>query len=52
LDLRWRNDYGDLKIDQAKWLTKLEQENALLHRALSDAVIDNQILREVSRGNF
>lgn len=49
---RWRKEYGGLKIDQAKRLKELEQENARLRRALSDAVIDNQILREVSRGNF
>lgn len=49
---RWRKEYGGLKIDQAKRLKDLEQENARLRRALSDAIIDNQILREVSRGNF
>lgn len=49
---RWRKEYGGLKIDQAKRLKELEQENARLRRALSDAFIDNQILREVSRGNF
>ncbi len=49
---RWRKEYGGLKIDQAKRLKELEQENARLRLALSDAVIDNQILREVSRGNF
>ncbi len=49
---RWRKEYGGLKIDQAKRLKDLEQENARLRRALSDSIIDNQILREVSRGNF
>jgi transposase-like protein len=49
---RWRKEYGGLKVDQAKRLKELEQENARLRRALSDAVIDNQILREVSKGNF
>lgn len=49
---RWRKEYGGLKIDQAKRLKDLEQENARLRRALSDAIIDNQILREVSKGNF
>ena len=47
---RWRKEYGGLKVDQAKRLKELEQENA--RSALSDAVIDNQILREVSKGNF
>ena len=49
---RGRKKYVGLKIDQAKRLKELEQENARLRRALSDAVIDNQILREVSKGNF
>ena len=49
---RWRKEYGGLKVDQAKRLKDLEQENARLRRALSDSIIDNQILREVSRGNF
>ena len=49
---RWRKEYGGLKIEQAKRLKDLEQENARLRRALSDAIIDNQILREVSKGNF
>jgi len=49
---RWRKEYGGLKVDQAKRLKELEQENARLRRALSDSIIDNQILREVSRGNF
>jgi len=48
----WRKEYGGLKVDQAKRLKELEQENARLRRALSDAVIDNQILREVSKENF
>jgi transposase-like protein len=49
---RWRKEYGGLKIDQARRLKELEQENARLRKALSDSIIDNQILREVSKGNF
>ncbi|TWC67600.1 transposase, partial [Herbaspirillum sp. SJZ099] len=29
---RWRKEYGGLKIDQAKRLKELEQENARLRR--------------------
>jgi putative transposase len=49
---RWHKEYGGLKNDQTKRLNNLEQENARLRRALSDAVIGNQILREMSKGNF
>jgi putative transposase len=31
---RWRKEYGGMKIDQAKRLKDLEQENARLRRAL------------------
>ena len=30
---RWRNEYGGLKIDQAKRLKELERENGRLKRA-------------------
>lgn len=40
----WRKEYGGLTVDQAKRLKDLETDNARLRRALSDAVIDNQIL--------
>ena len=46
---RWRKEYGGLKVDQAKRLKDLEMENARLRRALSDAVIDNQIQLRVAR---
>jgi putative transposase len=29
---RWRKEYGDLQVDQAKRLKELEQENAKLKR--------------------
>jgi len=49
---RWRREYGGLKIDQAKRLKELEQENGRLRRAISDLTVDNQILKEVAKGNF
>ena len=30
---RWRKEYGDLKVDQAKRLKELEKENARLRKA-------------------
>jgi putative transposase len=32
----WRNEYGGLKVDQAKRLKDLEQENTRLKRAVAD----------------
>jgi putative transposase len=49
---RWRREYGGLKIEQAKRLKVLEQENARLRRAVSDLTLDKLILQEAVRGNF
>jgi transposase-like protein len=49
---RWRKEYGGLKMDQAKRLKTLEQENARLRRAVSDLTLDKMILQEAARGNF
>jgi|TARA_Y100000294_G_scaffold31805_1_gene26999 transposase-like protein len=48
---RWRREYGGLRMDQAKRLKQLEAENTRLRRAVSDLTLDNQILKEVARGN-
>jgi|TARA_B100001964_G_C14082933_1_gene531186 transposase-like protein len=49
---RWRKEYGGLRIDQAKRLKTLEQENTRLRRAVSDLTLDKLILQEAARGNF
>jgi transposase-like protein len=49
---RWRKEYGGLRTDQAKRLKDLEKENARLKKLVADLSLDNQILKEVSRGNF
>jgi len=49
---RWRKEYGGMGIDQAKRLKELEAENVRLKRAVADLTVDNQILKEVSRGKF
>lgn len=49
---RWKNEYGGLKIDQAKRLKQLESENNRLRKVVADLTIDNQILKEAARGNF
>ncbi len=49
---RWRSEYGGLKVDQAKRLKTLEQENARLKRLLADAELDKAILKEAAAGNF
>jgi putative transposase len=49
---RWRQEYGGLKLDQARRMKELEVENARLKRAVADLTVDNQILKEVSKGKF
>ena len=49
---RWRKEYGGLKMDQAKRFKALEKENGRLKKLVSDWSLDNQILKEVSSGNF
>jgi transposase-like protein len=49
---RWKKEYGGLRVDQAKRLKGLEQENARLKRLVADLSLDNSILKEVASGNF
>jgi len=49
---RWRNEYGGLKIDQAKRLKELERENSRLKRAVAELTVDKLILKEAAEGNF
>ena len=51
-DDRWKKEYGGLRVDQAKRLKGLEQENARLKRLVADLSLDNSILKEVAAGNF
>jgi transposase-like protein len=49
---RWRKEYGGLKVDQAKRLKELEQENGKLKRLVAELSLDKQILQDIVRGNF
>ena len=49
---RWRRNYGGMRVDQAKRLKKLEQENGRLKRLVAEQALDNAMLRELSRGKL
>lgn len=49
---RWKSEFGGMRVDQAKRLKELEQENARLKKIVADQALDNLILKEVSKGNF
>jgi len=50
--IRWRKEYGGLRMDQAKRMKGLEKENAKLKKLLAEAELDKAILKEAASGNF
>ena len=49
---RWRNQYGGMKAQDAKRLKELERENGRLKAIVADQALQNQALKEISRGNW
>jgi hypothetical protein len=49
---RWRAEYRGMRVDQAKRLKELEQENARLKKLVADQALDISILEEAAWGNF
>ncbi len=49
---RWRKEYGDLKLDQAKHLKELERENVKLKRLVAELSLEKQVLKDIASGNF
>ena len=41
-----------MKVDQARHVRELEQENARLKRAVANLTLDKLILEEAAKGNF
>ena len=49
---RWRNQYGGMKVKDAKRLKELEQENARLKKLVADQALDMTILKETLEGKW
>lgn len=49
---KWRKEYGGMRVDQAKRLKEIEQENTRLRKLVADLSLDNAILKETVRGNY
>ena len=49
---RWRKEYGGLKVDQARQLKELEQENAKLKRLVSELSLEKLVLKDIASGSF
>ena len=45
---RWKSKYGGMEVSDAKRLRALEAENSKLKRLYTDAMLDNQALREIN----
>jgi hypothetical protein len=50
--LRWRNQYGGKKAEEAKRLKILEDENKRLKQIVADQALDIQMLKHVAEGNW
>lgn len=50
--IRWRREFGGMRVDQAKRLKDLEKENQQLKKLVADLSLDNSMLKEVNKGNF
>ena len=50
--IRWRKEYGGLRVEQAKRFKELEKENVRLKRLVADLSLDNAILKDVASGNL
>ncbi len=49
---RWRNQYGGMKVKDARRLKDLEQENARLKKLVADQALDMAILKETLEGKW
>ena len=50
--VRWRREYGGLKLSQARRLKELEKENNRLKRVVADQALDIVILKDVNTGKY
>lgn len=50
--LRWRNQYGGMKAEEAVRLKKLEDENRRLKQLVAEKELDIQALKLIAEGNW
>ena len=49
---RWRREYGNLSVNQAKRLKEMDKENNQLKKLVADLSLDNSIFEEVAAGKY
>ena len=50
--LRWRNQYGGMKAEEAKRHKELEEENKRLKEIVAELTLDNRMLKHVAEKNW
>ena len=50
--LRWRNQYGGMKSEEAKRLKQLEDENKRLKELVAEKELDIRMLKHLQQGNW
>ena len=50
--LRWKNQYGGMKSEEAKRLKELEDENKKLKEIVAEKELDIRMLKYVAEGNW
>ena len=50
--IRWRKEYGGLRVDQARRFKELEKENIRLKQVVADLSLDKAILKDAASGNL
>ena len=45
----WRNKYGGMEVSDVRRLKSLDTENARLKRLLAEAMLENEVMKEVLR---
>ena len=49
---RWKRQFGQMEVNEAKRLKELERENASLKAIVADQALEVRALKEISRGNW
>ena len=50
--IRWRKEYGGLRVDQARRFKELEKANIRLKQLVADLSLDKAILKDAASGNL
>ena len=49
---RWKKKYGGMDVSEARRLKALEDENLRLKKKLAEAILENDLLKEINSKNW